>query len=158
MSYCRFSADGHRCDVYVYEDLSGGWTTHVAQRRTRFGVLPDLFSSPLLAQLTAWSGMRISMSKTGTVTYPSVWRRIVHEAALRLAILSYQVSRMVWRLTPLRPIGLPFDGEMFNDPTPGDCAARLADLRHLGYRVPQHVIDALLDEQAALDAKKEWQA
>lgn len=30
MSYCRFSSDDFQCDVYVYEDCYGGWTTHVA--------------------------------------------------------------------------------------------------------------------------------
>ena len=33
MSYCRFSSDGFQCDVYVYADVSGGWTTHVAAKR-----------------------------------------------------------------------------------------------------------------------------
>jgi hypothetical protein len=26
MSYCRWSSDGMKCDVYVYEDVSGGFT------------------------------------------------------------------------------------------------------------------------------------
>lgn len=33
MSYCRWSSDDYQCDVYVYEDISGGWTTHVACKR-----------------------------------------------------------------------------------------------------------------------------
>lgn len=33
MAYCRFSSDDFRCDVYVYEDVTGGWTTHVAGNR-----------------------------------------------------------------------------------------------------------------------------
>jgi len=33
MSYCRWSTDNFRCDLYCYEDVSGGWTTHVAGRR-----------------------------------------------------------------------------------------------------------------------------
>lgn len=36
MSYCRWSSDDFQCDVYVYEDCSGGWTTHVASRRHVF--------------------------------------------------------------------------------------------------------------------------
>lgn len=35
MSYCRFS-DDPRSDVYVYADVSGGFTTHVARSRTVF--------------------------------------------------------------------------------------------------------------------------
>lgn len=37
MSYCRFSSDGFNCDVYVYEDCAGGWTTHVAANRGEKG-------------------------------------------------------------------------------------------------------------------------
>lgn len=33
MSYCRFSSDDFQCDVYVYEDCAGGWTTCVASNR-----------------------------------------------------------------------------------------------------------------------------
>lgn len=33
MSYCRWSSDDFACDVYVYADVAGGWTTHVAGRR-----------------------------------------------------------------------------------------------------------------------------
>jgi hypothetical protein len=33
MSYCRWSSDCHQSDVYVYADVQGGWTTHVAGRR-----------------------------------------------------------------------------------------------------------------------------
>lgn len=29
MSYCRWSTDDGRSDVYVYHDIRGGWTTHV---------------------------------------------------------------------------------------------------------------------------------
>jgi len=30
MSYCRWSSDNWRCDLYCYEDVNGGITTHVA--------------------------------------------------------------------------------------------------------------------------------
>lgn len=33
MSYCRFSDNDYQCDVYVYSDVGGGITTHVAGRR-----------------------------------------------------------------------------------------------------------------------------
>ena len=41
MSYCRWS----ECDVYVYEDVNGGWTTHVAARRNSAGKGPQLDST-----------------------------------------------------------------------------------------------------------------
>lgn len=33
MSYCRWSSDDWQCDVYVYEDTEGFWSTHVASRK-----------------------------------------------------------------------------------------------------------------------------
>jgi hypothetical protein len=33
MSYCRWSTDDFQCDVYVYADVAGGFTTHVAGNR-----------------------------------------------------------------------------------------------------------------------------
>lgn len=36
MSYCRFSSDDYQCDVYCYQDICGGYTTHVAESRFVF--------------------------------------------------------------------------------------------------------------------------
>jgi hypothetical protein len=36
MSYCRFSSDDFQCDLYCYEDVAGGFTTHVAGIRFIF--------------------------------------------------------------------------------------------------------------------------
>lgn len=33
MSYCRWGSDNFRCDLYIYEDVAGGYTTHVAANR-----------------------------------------------------------------------------------------------------------------------------
>lgn len=33
MSYCRWSSDNWKCDIYCYEDVSGGFTTYVASNR-----------------------------------------------------------------------------------------------------------------------------
>jgi len=49
MSYCRWSSDNYQCDLYMYEDCSGGWTLHMAGRRfvdpvppvPNFGSVPD---------------------------------------------------------------------------------------------------------------------
>jgi hypothetical protein len=43
MSYCRWSTDAFRCDVYAYEDVSGGWTIHVAGRKRQ---IPDSVVCP----------------------------------------------------------------------------------------------------------------
>ncbi|MNG24402.1 hypothetical protein D3C84_1091230 [compost metagenome] len=44
------------------------------------------------------------------------------------------------------PIGLPHDGEDFDDQTADACADRLEYLREVGYRVPQYAIDQLREE------------
>lgn len=33
MSYCRWSSDDFRCDLYCYESIDGNWVTHVAANR-----------------------------------------------------------------------------------------------------------------------------
>lgn len=33
MSYCRFSSDDYQCEVYCYEQVGGGFVTHVASNR-----------------------------------------------------------------------------------------------------------------------------
>lgn len=40
MSYCRWSSDNWKSDVYCYADVDGTWTTHVASRR-RVGHIPE---------------------------------------------------------------------------------------------------------------------
>ncbi len=58
-------------------------------------------------------------------------------------------AQMTWIKTARRvPIGLPMDGAMFIDATPGACAEKLENLQALGYRVPQIVIDDLRCEAA----------
>ena len=115
MSYCRFSSDDYQCDVYCYEDSSGGFTTHVAGNRPLLdGTLPPV--APF-SDTAAWIER--------------------HEKVMR------------WVKTADRTkIGLPFDGEGFNDPTASGCADRLEWLRGLGYNVPQYAIDALREEAA----------
>lgn len=45
-------------------------------------------------------------------------------------------------------IGLPHDGETFNDPDAASAADRLQMLKEAGYNVPQHAIDSLRIEAA----------
>lgn len=115
MSYCRWSDDDCQCDVYVYANCSGGYTTHVASRRVLYRhplPPPVLFDG---ARITEWQA-----------------RRALIEAL-------FAESDKV-------PIGLPHDGESFNDDTASECADRLERLRALGYVVPQYAIDALREE------------
>lgn len=135
-----------RCDVYVYEDVYGGWTTHVAGRRRIFPPVPDILCSDFSLRLHHWSGYEWDR-ETRKGVYPSWWRGAVYGAWSRFVAFWHRWIHMgTLRLIPLRPIGLPYDGESFNDPTPGECADRLEQLRAIGYIVPQSAIDRLRAE------------
>jgi hypothetical protein len=152
MSYCRWSSDHFECDVYVYEDCSGGWTTHVAGRR-RKNKLPDEIkamyvdmSDPewpakyMAAEKAAreWHDAQpcdehpVMYAQPDGTSKPGIWRTLKDSEYIDLATIG------------------PEAGESFNDPTPGDCAERLKALQAKGFNVPQYAIDALLEEHAEL--------
>jgi hypothetical protein len=120
MSYCRWSSDDFDCDVYVYESVGGGWTTHIANNRAVFdrSALPP--PVPLGAEYT----------KDELTAFAERYRQLVDAVGTADRV----------------PIGLPHDGATFSDPTPGECAKRLVWLRDAGYQVPQYAIDDLLAE------------
>ncbi|HEX3862744.1 MAG TPA: hypothetical protein VHY35_13720 [Stellaceae bacterium] len=66
MSYCRWSSDDWRCDLYCYEDVSGGWTTHVANLR-RVGNIPkvdwNLLSTDVRKFNRQYAAQRASLDK-----------------------------------------------------------------------------------------------
>lgn len=114
MSYCRFSSDIRKSDVYVYES-DYGWVTHVAQNRVQ----------------------------TDEALPPEVM--LCQENAEAFFYRMKKVSEILARGKRVG-IGLPWDGATFTDPTPKKCADRLIKLKNLGYHVPQHAVDALLEE------------
>lgn len=120
MSYCRWSTDDYCCDVYVYRDMTGGWTTHVAESRYVFA---DPFPPPVPC-----------LPGTNDVRYEE------HEARERI------ISEII-RRTPLQAFDLPCAAETYNDATPGACATRLENLRIAGYRVPRRAIDRLREDE-----------
>ena len=117
MSYCRWSSDQFQCDVYVYEDCNGGWTTHVAGMR-----------SVELSPKMPWRWLKVPI--IGAL----MWRRYT------------RLSKHWSETRTLVEIGLPHDGESFNDHCPICCADRLVELRDMGYNVPQYAIDSLMAE------------
>lgn len=149
MSYCRWSSMNWRCDVYVYEDVAGGWTTHVAGNRKIIRPVPDLLGCKLSMWLHRWSGVYWDRSAR-EVRYPSRWRKALYTPWSGFVCWWHDwVHLGTLRLIPRRPIGLPFDGETFGDETAAECADRLVWLRSLGYVVPQSAIDALRAESTA---------
>lgn len=120
MSYCRWSDDDYRCDVYVYHDVGGWWQTYVAGRRHVFDPPPPL---PEDVDMATDEGLGLWMER-----HLEVGRRV--------------------RRAEVVDIDLPEAGESFRHFTPGESADNLERLRGLGYHVPQYAIDELRDEEA----------
>lgn len=150
MSYCRFSSMNWKCDVYVYADASGGFTTHIARRKRIFPPIPDFFNLRLPTFGSTWD------RESSRLKYPSRWQEIAaHYFYSFISFWHNRVHMASLRLIPLRPIGLPHDGGTFNDETASECADRLESLRQAGYVVPQYAIDSLREEDGARELPKE---
>lgn len=117
MSYCRWSSDDFMCDLYCYADVSGGWTTHVAARRRA--------RKPEVASPYTLEAMMLAQRD------PEAWSALYTAYHRELAAIHAD------------PIGLPHDGESFNDATLEDFRARVVMLRDAGYNVPAYVIDEI---------------
>lgn len=120
MSYCRWSSDDFRCDLYCYEDVAGGWTTHVAGNR----ILGDIPHED-------WK-----LLATGRTEDAKEFMR------------QHRAQSDFLKTAQRAPIGLPHDGQSFNDPTLEAFRARVVALREMGYRCPDYVLDAI-DEEIA---------
>jgi hypothetical protein len=130
-----------RCDVYVYEDCAGGWTTHVAGRRRPIQPIPDL----PLHKLPRFGGKWCKEARR--VVYPDRIRALCAKLVFRFAAFWHnKVHMKSLDLIPLRPIGLPHDGQHFSSDTAGECAELLLMLRGIGYTVPDYAIEALQEE------------
>lgn len=125
MSYCRFSTDNYRCDLYIYDHYAGGITIHVAGSRyvadTPMPEMPD-----------------------------DGWFKLPHAEfhALREA-------QKAWLQTAkLEAINLPHAGAAFNNLDADQAVERVKELRRLGYNFPDLVLTALEDEAAAIRETK----
>jgi hypothetical protein len=110
MSYCRWSSEDYRCDLYCYETGSQ-FVTEVASHRI-VGDLPHLGDYPSGGDL---------------------------EAHRRWIAIDEEQMRIV-RTLPRAPIGLPHDGASIWVDTLGQFRATLLMLRAEGYRFPDHVL------------------
>lgn len=114
MSYCRFSSDDWSCDVYCYEDINGGYTTHVATSKA-VGVPKNLH-----CPATDFDAF----------------------------IKSHQEQLQFLETAERRDIGLPFDGQSFNDRDLEGFLETLTMLKKSGYNVPDYVIETVKEEIA----------
>lgn len=119
MSYCRWSSANWTCDIYCYENVSGGYTTHVAGSRLVGDAPQANFPLPGAPDET-WAAYS----------------------------MAHEVQRRWLETAKREPIGLAHDGETFNDPDLASFLKRLTGLRSLGYNVPEDVLRSLREEIA----------
>lgn len=131
MSYCRWSCDDYRCDLYCYEDVSGGYTTHVAS--SRYDWEPPSPSPYSVAEMD-----RLLRAEPGG----AAWAKSQQDYHAKLGG------------APIVRIGLPLDGKSFNDPDLESFRQRVADLIEMGYRAPAYVLETI-DEEIADERRGE---
>lgn len=119
MSYCRWSSDNWRCDLYCYGDSQGGFTTYVAGNR----VVGEIPKEPELKLVDGELPENFMAEHNAVMAFLDKAER--------------------------RPIGLPHDGETFNDPDLASFLERVTELRKIGYNVPDYVFDEIREEMAA---------
>ena len=130
MSYCRWSSNNWKCDLFCYEDVSGGITTHVAGNRV-VGEVPEV-------------SLRLLQYKPVSVT-EEILTRMRHEEFKEWTEANERQQKFLDTCQRV-PIGLPYDNQSFNDPTYEDFLARLMHLRSVGYRFPDYVIEEVEDD------------
>lgn len=65
MSYCRWSSDNWKCDLYCYADTAGGYTTRVAGRKYvgEIPEVPDILTTLSKVWLTAYKAQQEALEK-----------------------------------------------------------------------------------------------
>lgn len=115
MSYCRWSSDWGRCDLYAYEHYEGKFVVHVATRRHKAtDALPPEFDAD-----EEQGGVKRFVALHG-----------------KLAALTSDLSDDVYR-----PLGLPHDGETFELATEREMYSKILELEAMGYRIPKYLHD-----------------
>ena len=119
MSYCRFSSDDWRSDVYVYEDVGGFWQIHVAGMRNATPAPPI-------------DNAIDTRTDDGMLLWVEQHRR--------------QMEFI--KMTAKVPIDHEQAGASYHYATPGEAADRLDQLASQGFHVPAYAIEELRAEQA----------
>ncbi len=126
MSYCRWSSDGMKCDVYVYES-EYGYVCHVASRK-----IVNLHEAPHVPSFfdynTPLDGKISDSDIQDFMVKHRAWDDWLDKSAIR------------------ENIGLEFDGETISTDSATSMANELTMLRDMGYQVPQYAIDSLYEE------------
>lgn len=117
MSYCRWSSDNFQCDLYCYESGDGDGSVWVTHvARSRRDWNPPY---------DLYSDYIIAHSH---------WR------------LLYKFYHIMMAKAPCIQIGLPYDGETFNDHTLESFLNRVLVLKDAGYRMPDSLMKEIRSE------------
>jgi hypothetical protein len=116
MSYCRWSSDNFKSDVYCYESEQG-YVIHVADTR----IVDPLPRNPYDVNDFIKNPIWVTLLRN------KVWRQ------------AFDKSERV-------EINLPHAGTTIYANSPAACAIKLMELQLFGYHVPQYAIDALVHE------------
>jgi hypothetical protein len=120
MSYCRWSSDNFKCDIYAYHSCYDVYTIHVASNRI-VEELPKVDYKLLLSK------------------HPEDYKEYMLQAKARDSFMQ-SVTR--------KPIGLPFDGESYDCETLQEFYYKMIELRNVGYSFPDYVLDEIKEEMA----------
>ncbi len=114
MSYCRWSSDNMRSDVYAYEDCTGGYTIHV---RSVHPVNPEILPE-----------FPIQALKSGDVEAIKRWQEEDREAHYELV---YEDNN------------LPYDDDTLHASDIYDLKEKLDWLKTVGYYVPRSAFEMI---------------
>lgn len=117
MSYCRFSSDNWKCDIYMYEG-NCGWTIHVATKKP-IGDVPPLLPMP---------GVNHTREE------------------LNAFIESWHTQQRWLETCKYKSIELPSDGESFYNLPLDEAYEKLIELKGEGYWIPDDVLVAVKEE------------
>jgi hypothetical protein len=112
MSYCRWSSDDFRCDVYAYES-DAGFIVHVARSR----YVGDIPRVPFILD-----------------TPNDEWMK------------AYNAQHKFLETAKQKNIGKEYDGETFQYDTLAELYRGLRNIKAKGYRIPEWVFIAVIEE------------
>lgn len=119
MSYCRWSSDNFKCDIYAYESCHGGFDIWIASNRI-VGEPPK-------------GGYGLILEDNSK---ENIEKFVEQERA-----------RSKWMDSCKRePIELPFVGDHFNEPDLESFYNRMIKLRGIGYNFPDYVLETIKEE------------
>lgn len=123
MSYCRWSSDSFRCDIYCYADIGGGWTIHVAGRRR---IMPDDLRDPLFQ--------------------PGVWGNDMSTEKIAKLMEGHNKFNEELDKCEFEEIKTPSAGLSFSLSTLEETIEKMKELKAEGLNVPDYAIEELEEE------------